>query len=485
MSKIATTTLLEKATTRPPEPTVPEHPQPQQDQPLDHEQPKEQPADHEQPQEQPANHEQPHEQPADHEQSQDHEQPQDHAQRYEAKGYDANLEMIRASSVRNKNHDNSPYRSVPQARLRIKDHLGPRSEYLTSPGGNSEQAFPTPEGGNFRVSCEFSHFAYDDPLLFPNQPGAAHLHMFWGNTDVNAHSTHNSLVNSGGGTCNGQELNRSGYWAPAMFDANGNVRIPMRIDVYYKGYNLARERAEVYPPGAAIIAKNTNAISRSDGGVAGIENQMSFLCTDKFRSLPRTPAGNKIPVCGDRHSSGQATVLEHDIKFQNCLYGQNPSNPASWGLSKAGNWFWGDCGSGRTFPHLQYIIQYQLEPGESTAGWYLSSDVNHQTMKVAEPGSTSHADWWGGWEPEVNKMWLENCTTFKSDKPSGCGQGYLTDGGPNGLKPYDGPALKMRPQYGGPGKVKASVLYDELCGIQARITEPKQAAYCTPADHSH
>ena len=40
--------------------------------------------------------------------------------------------------------------------------------------------------------------------------------------------------------------------------------------------------------------------------------------------------------------------------------------------------------------------------------------------------------------------------------------GYLTDGGPNGSAPYDGPALRMRPQYEGPHKVSATTSFSAI-----------------------
>lgn len=32
--------------------------------------------------------------------------------------------------------------------------------------------------GIFRINCDFSHAAYDDPLVFPGQPDRAHYHHF-------------------------------------------------------------------------------------------------------------------------------------------------------------------------------------------------------------------------------------------------------------------------------------------------------------------
>jgi hypothetical protein len=35
--------------------------------------------------------------------------------------------------------------------------------------------------GDFRTVCSLSHMNHDDPLVFPDQPGKAHLHAFFGN----------------------------------------------------------------------------------------------------------------------------------------------------------------------------------------------------------------------------------------------------------------------------------------------------------------
>jgi Domain of unknown function (DUF1996)/Ricin-type beta-trefoil lectin domain-like len=409
--------------------------------------------------------------------------------------YQQNLQMITKATVRNRNLDSSAYRNTPMASLptgATSPLLGPRSDYLQNAGGNPEVGFPARGVGTFRTSCEFSHFAYDDPLVHPNKPGAAHLHMFWGNTNVNAYSTYNTLYNSGSSTCNGVELNRTGYWAPAMFDAKGNVRVPERIIVYYKGYGLAQGKSIVYPPKAAMVIDDIiHRTSDATGGVA----EMNFLCSDQFRAQ-RTPASLTIPVCDGSSAiklwgSGRAAIEMH-VKFANCWNRQDPSNPKNWLLSRAGVWFYSNCEERATLPNIHYIIAYPLEPGETTAGWYIASDVDPTTRtRTKAGGSTVHADWWGAWNPAINKEWIDNCVNFKrdfngdgiDDEDHGCGFGYLSNGGPelNGAEPFPGRALKYRQQYTGPIKVAASTLYRELCPGGSAISSATAAAYCKPA----
>ncbi|MGL4611121.1 MAG: DUF1996 domain-containing protein [Trueperaceae bacterium] len=409
-------------------------------------------------------------------------------------GYKANLEMIKGASVRNTNHDNSAYINTPQAQLPLDPNTSPlfgsRDEYVK----NGEPGVAFQGVGSFRIFCEFSHFAYDDPLVYPGQPGAAHLHMFFGNTDVNAYSTYETLKDSGSGTCNGLELNRTGYWAPALFDTQGNVRVPDFIHVYYKGEGTHHGNSVVYPPGAAMIAKDNklaNNVSPDKGGTLNFDNKFTFVCTDSWNAV-FSPVSNTIPDCAQSPVGHRFRMLKMHIKFPICWNKQDASNPDNWFLPRDSNWYWGDCQEMASLPHLEYIIFYRVELNESTAGWYLSSDVDPSTRKMSSnSGSSIHADWWGGWHPDINKQFVDNCVNFKDNQQKhGCGNGYLSNHGPDTSKPYPGPALKYRPDYTGPLKVAAKTLYQELCPAGGNLTSTSVAAYCKPptgssALHSH
>lgn len=403
--------------------------------------------------------------------------------------YEENLDLVLSSTTRNTNHDDSLFLDVPSDELVIEDHLGPRSEYLIEVGGNVEPSFPTPEGGQFRIACEFSHFAYDDPLVFPFQPGAAHLHMFFGNTHVNANSTYDTLLNSGSSTCNGQELNRTAYWVPAMFDGEGNVRVPERIVLYYKGEGFSNGKSVPYPPEAAFIAtENINTIGNDNGGSLG---KFSFVCSDQWSVTGGYADGNTMPDCdGDGFldlygvEDNPHVVLEVNIKFPQCWNGEDPSDWANnFALAAVGGWYGSFCTGGYdvNLPNLEYFVNYRVELGETTKDWYLSSDIDPQTFtRTGEGGATIHGDWWGGWHSEINQMWIDNCVNFQADPASGCGFGYLTDGGPDNENPFDGPALQYRPQYTGPEKIPAAEIFEQLCSplTDREYGRPEDAAYC-------
>ena len=114
--------------------------------------------------------------------------------------------------------------------------------------------------------------------------------------------------------------------------------------------------------------------------------------------------------------------------------------------------------------------------GEHSGLVPFASDIDPNTGGMKGPaGATLHADWWGGWHQETMQTWLDNCVNYKTGSPSGCGFGYLSDGGPDNNHPYPGPALKQRPQYTGPSKVPVSVLFAQLCATPETSMNP---VYC-------
>ena len=72
-----------------------------------------------------------------------------------------------------------------------------------------------PQGavGQFVVECGFSHYLPDDPIVHPDEPGASHLHQFFGAVDAGVDATEQQLLD-GDTTCD-QRLDTASYWTPA------------------------------------------------------------------------------------------------------------------------------------------------------------------------------------------------------------------------------------------------------------------------------
>lgn len=104
----------------------------------------------------------------------------------------------------------------------------------------------------FKVRCELSHSANDDPIVYPDQPGASHLHDFFGSTAVDASSTPDDLL--GTDTSCQQKLDTAAYWAPALFD-HGTKVDPIEAIAYYRpAYGTDPAVVEPYPHGLVMIA---------------------------------------------------------------------------------------------------------------------------------------------------------------------------------------------------------------------------------------
>ena len=269
--------------------------------------------------------------------------------------------------------------------------------------------------GNFRATCQWSHFSYDDPIVFPGQPGAAHLHMFYGNTETNAFTTTDSLVNSGGGTCNGFELNRSAYWSPALTDGAGNAALPYQIMLYYKTKkitdddgNILHQASDVQqmPQGLKLIAGNTTTSSFE------VTQHLFWSCGANGERVSDSKT-NMIPNCGSE-------PINASIYFPQCWDGVNlePVNDVSH-VAQVN--VWEDCPANypHRLPQLGILLYWPAQP---TNGWFLSSD-HHHSMRTGEqmiPGGTLHADWIGGWNNDTQDLWLINC--LRAEKNCTLGQ---------------------------------------------------------------
>ena len=281
-------------------------------------------------------------------------------------------------SIRNRDPLFNRYANVPSNQLSI-DAL----TIAASPPDNG--AHPD---GNFRMACAYSHFSYDDPIVFPGQPGKSHLHMFFGNTAVDAHTTTNSLVNSGGGSCNGFELNRSGYWTPAVLDGKGNIVVPDQIILYYKTKDPSSTVG--MPQGLKMIAGNPRNESFTANQRLGWSCGGSGTSYNKSNRIPNNCGSDPVnayiqfPFCWDGRNLDSSDHISH-MAYVN----DNQSCPSSHPVR---------------LPQISILLYF---PAGNTSGWYLSSDRSNGFN--TGPGATLHADWFGGWNEQAMDLWIDGC----------------------------------------------------------------------------
>ena len=292
----------------------------------------------------------------------------------------------------------------------------------------SSAADPT---GNFRVICEASHLAYDDPIVKPGQPGASHLHLFFGNTTTDAYSTYASLRANGNGSCQGGPLNRSAYWAPAVLTPAGQAVMPDFISVYYKGNGPTAANIATIRPMPAGLKMVAGASMTDPTAVAAFY----WACengTGQGSTIPSCPSGMRVGAVVDFPSCWDGVNLDSADHRSHMAY-----------LTYAG-------GGGAHCPadHPVMLPQYTvgiwyMQSGDS-ATWKLSSDMAGMPG-MAGNGSSMHADWFGAWDPTVQATWTRECINALRN----CIAGQLGDGTTlaGNWARYTGPKLVTPPTH--------------------------------------
>ena len=298
-------------------------------------------------------------------------------------------------------------------------------DYLQSAWGTGAIPQGEDDVGAFRFLCTPSHNAYNDPIVYPGQPGKSHLHTFFGNTLADANSTYVSLRTTGESTCNNL-LNRSAYWVPAMINGGNKVVMPDYLAVYYKRMPASDPRCQIYATACVKLPRGLRYIfgyNMGDPASTPTDIMQRWWNCDgptstsgHFATIKDALAGCKV---GDRVG---ITLVAPD-----CWNGKDLDSPDH--RSHMAYRTYAD-GTGRPmcpagYPYI--IPQFQLGAWYTTDAtakdWYLSSD-RMPGMMAMEPGTTAHADWFGAWEDGILDLWTANCI----DKLLSCTGGDLGNG---------------------------------------------------------
>jgi hypothetical protein len=316
-----------------------------------------------------------------------------------------------------------------------------------------------------RIFCEISHFRYDDPIINYGQPGATHLHAFFGNTMTTATSDYTSLRTTGEGTCQGGVLNRSGYWMPAMIDgARNKVVIPRFIEFYYRTNSPDRYldqptpgqfEAITCPPPPAIacptygprdIPKGLKLVSgvNPSTGTNGDGTTIYWSCINQntggsngetLKAVfhdPGTPS-NGIQSCVSTNDGVAATsyTIQLTLTTQDCWNGELDSDDhhthvkprLSDGVSRQ------VCPTTHPYiiPNLIMIVAYDVDDTYDYKNWYLSSDRHNGATWRA--GETMHADFIWAWDPDLMRHISSQIWAFDGvEDHRTCQSGCLGDG---------------------------------------------------------
>ena len=287
--------------------------------------------------------------------------------------------------------------------------------------------------GAFRFICNAGQLSYDDPIVYPGQPGKAHLHQFFGNTGANAYSNYNSLRTTGSSTCM-SPVNRSAYWMPAMLNGRGQVVRPDYVSIYYKRPPTGSPACTSMGTACVPIPNGLRYVFGFDmaNNTNGTESRFYFNCDG-----PGATPGHYPDIVTAAQNCPVGARLGAMIGAPLCWDGKNVDSPDHRSHMAYGSYGW--WGTYKCPETHQYIIpQFTMaawytvdetldrsgtwEAGK-TVTWSLSSD-NMPGQTPRKPGTTMHADWWGAWDNNVQAMWHQNCI----DKMLDCSGGDLGNG---------------------------------------------------------
>jgi hypothetical protein len=308
------------------------------------------------------------------------------------------------------------YSSVLVSELPAPTHpMGPSVDRTKLPVGDpgaaqilarptTEQSSPSDGTGAFRLVCMYSHMNFDDPIVYPGQPGRSHLHAYFGNTLADANSTLASLSSSGNSTCHGGLLNRSSYWVPSIIDTRtGRPVTPRSNIIYYKtGYSLPASSIKHLPKGLRMIAGDMRA--SADQEFSG------WSCGN------HTLSGGSIPA-----NCPAGEDLSMHLIFPQCWDGVNldsPDHKSHMAYPRDGA-----CPSTHpvALPEITYNVHYNVGESNASAHWRLSSDM-YSTSTAG--GFSIHGDWYNAWDDTAMRAWVDNCDVVARD----CHAHLLGDG---------------------------------------------------------
>jgi hypothetical protein len=236
------------------------------------------------------------------------------------------------------------------------------------------------KNGRFWLRCAPSHRLADDPIRYPGQPGASHLHDFFGNRTTNAASTYSSAL--GQATTCALPADTAGYWVPTLL-ADGSPVGVRWFNVYYWGI---RGGTASFPPDFRVVAGATAGVA---SGTRTAAKKTGWMCVKGGEVFAAPPdCGTEplrmivtFPSCWDGVSTDSADHHSHVVypTARICP----PDHPV-------------------TVPRVVVHVFYDITDGTTAT---LSSDV----MAGAPPGSTVHADFWNTWDQPTLEGLVDRC----------------------------------------------------------------------------
>lgn len=298
--------------------------------------------------------------------------------------------------------------------------------------------------GAFRFICAHNNLLYDDPTVYPGQPGASHLHDQTGVDGWNANSNYVNLRQSGGGSkCNdvagadhnqtehSNAGNRTPYWQPALLDGKGNVILPDFTAFYYKRRPLTdpvvsdptnpqyQGKAVPLPQGIKFIF----GAFPSNSSATPVPT-ISYACTNGApgATYPSDGTFAGVIACAKNNPGGSLLVR---MTAPDCWDGVNLDFADHRSHVAYGSWSSGyykcDAGHPYVIPAFTYAALYTILPTDNGDIHWSSDEMDNTKPR----GWSFHVDYGpAAWDPIVKSYWENGCL----DRMLNCSGGDLGNG---------------------------------------------------------
>lgn len=168
---------------------------------------------------------------------------------------------------------------------------------------------------SFVVTCYPTGIAKNDPIVFPGQAGAAHMHSFFGAKKVTESTTAASLSSATSSQCGSyyDGVDVSAYWIPTLYKNGQQIYKDdgsIQLRAYYKraGGPDGELVDQAWPRGLKIIAGDMHATSA--------QPEVLYFCANTVNTGSQGKASEVFPSC----ASDETLVAK--LTFPDCWDGK-------------------------------------------------------------------------------------------------------------------------------------------------------------------
>lgn len=281
--------------------------------------------------------------------------------------------------------------TTPPASTPPTDHVHP------TPPPNNLPVIPPPSTtygprpattGRFIVHCQPTVRGQEDPIVFPGQRNASHMHDFYGPTKVKAAGLTSELAEVA--TSCSSDLDRSAYWVPTVYKGDNPVR-PQRIQAYY----VTDSMTVATPRGLAILAGKPTTTALDSV-------RLAWRCAGggHDRRFATAPA-----ECEPKES------VSVEINFPGCWDGKNLDSS-----DHASHMAYADSSGRCPVSHAVHVPQLIL----FLSFWWNETPGAQSTIRLASgPSGSMHADFVSGWDPAAQLAIINQCRAVACPGPQG------------------------------------------------------------------